>query len=265
LETRYYFLHPLGLITPNFAKLLHNYPNVFQVNFEANKIQLNPALRGLTLEEKSQAIAQVNLQLKQQGVIKGWRNELLPISTHYHSKPLLLLERASVPMYGAKAYGVHINGFVRNATTEQISKLWVAKRSQTKSTWPGMLDHIVAGGQPYGVSLAENVAKECAEEASIPPALAKTAKPTGIVSYIGLDETKQYIKRDTLFCYDLELPETFQPVPNDSEVECFQLQELHWVLQRLLTTTTDDNNNSIISGQQFKPNCNLVIIDFFIR
>ncbi len=26
-------------------------------------------------------------------------------------------------------------------------KLWVARRSRTKSTWPGKLDHIVAGGQ----------------------------------------------------------------------------------------------------------------------
>jgi isopentenyldiphosphate isomerase len=26
-------------------------------------------------------------------------------------------------------------------------KLWVARRSRTKQTWPGKLDHIVAGGQ----------------------------------------------------------------------------------------------------------------------
>jgi isopentenyldiphosphate isomerase len=26
-------------------------------------------------------------------------------------------------------------------------KLWVASRSATKQTWPGKLDHIVAGGQ----------------------------------------------------------------------------------------------------------------------
>ena len=33
-----------------------------------------------------------------------------------------------------------------------------------KPNWPGKLDHIVAGGQPYGISVMENVIKECEEE-----------------------------------------------------------------------------------------------------
>lgn len=43
-----------------------------------------------------------------------------------------------------QSYGVHINGYV-NIDGEKY--LWVAKRSDTKQTFPGMLDHIVAGGQ----------------------------------------------------------------------------------------------------------------------
>jgi isopentenyldiphosphate isomerase len=78
------------------------------------------------------------------------------------------MERAAVPWFGIKAYGVHINGFIRNENTGEVSHLWVARRSKTKSTFPGMLDHIVAGGQPYGISPYENVIKECAEEANIP-------------------------------------------------------------------------------------------------
>ena len=42
--------------------------------------------------------------------------------------------------------------------------LWVARRSVNKPNWPGKLDHIVAGGQPYGISVMENVIKECEEE-----------------------------------------------------------------------------------------------------
>lgn len=45
-----------------------------------------------------------------------------------------------------------------------------------------MLDHIVAGAIPYGVSVQENVVKECEEEAGIDRALATTAQPTGAVS-----------------------------------------------------------------------------------
>jgi hypothetical protein len=51
-----------------------------------------------------------------------------------------------------------------------------------------MLDHAVAGGQPFGISPSDNVVKECFEEASIPPALAQRAAPTGAVSYVCLDE-----------------------------------------------------------------------------
>ena len=53
---------------------------------------------------------------------------------------------------------------------------------KAKSTWPGMLDHIVAGAIPYGVSVLENVVKECEEEAGIDRALATTARPTGASS-----------------------------------------------------------------------------------
>lgn len=92
--------------------------------------------------------------------------------------------------------GVHVNGFVTLA--DGTKELWVARRSAVKPTWPGKLDHIVAGGQPYGLSLAENVVKECQEEAGIPKDLAERAVPVGVVSYTSLQEAG--IKRDVLFC-----------------------------------------------------------------
>jgi len=50
----------------------------------------------------------------------------------------------STAMTTTQAYGVHINGFVE---TDAGLELWVARRSKDKPTWPGKLDHIVAGGQ----------------------------------------------------------------------------------------------------------------------
>ena len=50
----------------------------------------------------------------------------------------------------------------------------------------------------------------------MPPELAKNAKPVGVVTY-----NQNYngcCKRDVLFCYDVELPEDFVPVPADGEV-----------------------------------------------
>src|SRR4051794_17390583 len=104
-----------------------------------------------------------------------------------------------------------------------------------------MYDHIVAGGQPHGISIMDNVIKECQEEASIPLTLARTAIPVGAISYTCLEtdakfkDVAQYmLRRDNIFCFDLELPCDFIPVPADGEVECFQLQSVEWVLNTVL-------------------------------
>jgi len=53
------------------------------------------------------------------------------------------LERAAAPYFGIKAYGVHMNGYVEK---DGQKFLWIGKRSDVKQTYPGMLDHLVAGG-----------------------------------------------------------------------------------------------------------------------
>ena len=129
--------------------------------------------------------------------------------------------------------------------------MWVARRSLDKPTWPGMLDHLVAGGQPHGISPGDNVVKECMEEANVAENLARRAVPAGAVSYEYLQD--EGLKRDVLFCYDLELPASFDPSNNDGEVAEFML----WPIERVMRT--------IAETDEFKPNCNLVIIDFLIR
>jgi len=56
-----------------------------------------------------------------------------------------------------------------------------------------------------------------------------------------------------IYCYDLELDETFEPRCNDDEVDGFEL----WPIERVMTTVAETD--------AFKLNCNLVIIDFLIR
>ena len=89
------------------------------------------------------------------------------------------------------------------------------------------------------------------EEAGIPTQLAAQAKPAGSISYHC--ESKFGVKPDTMFCYDLELPENFIPHCTDGEVESFKLMPLQEVA------------HIIQHSNDFKLNCNLVIIDFLIR
>lgn len=206
---------------------------------------------GSSRNERTQSIEKVMLQLKDEGIVTGWRDELLAVSCGFYDEPVFLIERAAAPLFGTQAYGVHINGYVRDEAGEL--RLWVARRSHTKSKYPGMLDHIVAGGQPFGISPMENVIKECAEEAGIPADLAKGARPAGAISYEYSGKTG--LERACLFCYDLELPKDFTPKVVDGEVDEFFLWSLDDVAAAMSPNCQDP----------YKPNCYLVIIDFMLR
>lgn len=119
-------------------------------------------------------------QLREDGSLTGWRSESYPVLTGFHSEPLALVERAAAVHLGIKAYGVHVNGFVRAASGIE---LWVATRSRDKPTWPGRLDHIVAGGQvgsaPCVLSCQRLYGTHCQEDASFQQALAEAAREMG--------------------------------------------------------------------------------------
>jgi hypothetical protein len=188
------------------------------------------------------------LALKAQGLVPGWRDEDYPITTSFYAAPLLKMERAAVPLFGAQAYGVHLNGYVGEG---EGMRIWVARRSRFKPTGPGKLDHIVAGGQPVGVGLLDNLVKECAEEAAMPAELARRSRPAGFVSYV--TENPEGLRNDILFVYDLELPQAFVPRNTDGEIEEFFL----WSVGRVIET--------LRAGEAFKFNVALVIIDFLVR
>lgn len=174
---------------------LSKFPDVFHT--DTNVIRLSEELDRMDVTERSRSVANVLNGLRNDGIITGWRNELYPVVSSFYEPAVLLIERAAASFFGIKAYGVHINGFVRLPDSNSI-ELWVARRSTTKPTWPGRLDHIVAGGQPHGMSLMENVIKECQEEAGISPELSRHAKPVGAVSYTSI--VPSGLKRDVLFC-----------------------------------------------------------------
>ncbi len=238
----------MGLSERQFVQHLKDYPDVFQV--EQNRLKLNPSLR--TADERSRAVALVLVKLHKEGVIDSWVGEFYAVTHVFGEAPRLLMERAAVSYFGVRGYGVHINGLVQKSDGVYI---WIARRTKDKPFWPGKLDQIVAGGQPAGMSLIENVIKESAEEAAIPESVARKAELVSEVHYRG--ETpggkRCGINIDTLFNYDLWLPEDFIPHNTDGEVGEFLLIPLEQMAE--LTNNTD----------KFKDNCNLVNIDLLLR
>ncbi|HXU57918.1 MAG TPA: DUF4743 domain-containing protein [Verrucomicrobiae bacterium] len=234
----------VGWVTGEFAERLREFPKLFRISEAA--VDLDPGLAGF--EERSKAVADALLALKAEGLVPGWRNEPYPVGTDFYAPPLMQMERAAVPLFGLRAYGVHVNGFVGSGEGLQ---LWVGKRAANKQTAPGKLDHLVAGGQPMGLSLMENVIKESAEEAGMAEALARRARPVGFVSYI--TERSEGLRNDICFAFDIALPDSFVPHNTDGEIEYFSLWPIAEVQKRMAET------------EDFKFNVALVNIDFLIR
>ncbi|EGV49914.1 NUDIX hydrolase [Candidatus Endoriftia persephone] len=186
--------------------------------------------------------------LVEQGVITHQHGERYPVTAAERQHAFATIDRTSAPYFGLRAYGQHLNGYVRDS---EGLKMWIARRAADRRVFPDKLDNMVAGGLPHQLSLQENLQKECAEEASIPPQLASRAVPVSALSYCR--ETETGLKPDTIYCYDLELPADFVPENSDGEVAAFYLMPVEEVIG--LVRETDE----------FKLNCNLVIIDFLIR
>ena len=62
---------------------------------------------------------------------------------------LATIERASARFWGTLTLGAHATGYTRSAGGRPEA-LWIARRSFTKATDPGMLDNLVGGGVPHG-------------------------------------------------------------------------------------------------------------------
>lgn len=234
----------VGAIRQEFARVLAAWPRVFEVTDKA--VMLSPELDSFFA--RTQAVAEVLEQLVRQGVVTHLHGEQYAVTPGAPEQGLMVMDRAAAPYFGIRAFGQHLNGFVREG---RELKLWVARRASDRRNYPGKLDNLVAGGLPQGISRQDNLRKECWEEAGISADLAAHARPVGVITYQA--EVAAGLKPDTLYCYDLELQGNFIPRCTDGEVENFRLYPVEEV--KAIVRDTD----------AFKLNCNLVVIDFMMR
>lgn len=213
---------------------------------DADSVRLHPRFE--TSEQRSEAMDAACGALRQQIGAPVPRGERYGVGPSWGEVPLLTIDRAHASLFGVRSYGVHVNGFVDGP---EGLKLWIATRAADRAVAPGKLDNVVAGGQPYGITLFENLIKESGEEAGIPHAIAATAHPAGAVSYCLEDEWG--LKPDVMFCYDLEMPAYFTPTNTDGEAARFDLMDVVEVAKIVRDTHC------------FKYNVPLVIIDFLVR
>jgi 8-oxo-dGTP pyrophosphatase MutT (NUDIX family) len=200
----------VGWIRSTDVPLLARWPDVFEI--DEPRVVLSS--RFSTVDERSAALGRVIDALAADGRIPGWRNETYAIRNAFDAPPLAYIERAASRFFGTMTYAVHLNGIVEYEAG--APQLWIARRSETKATDPGMLDNVVAGGIGWGFSIETTIVKECWEEAGIPEQIAALAVPGRAVHV--LQSLPEGTQAEQIFIYDLLLPEDFVPHNQDGEV-----------------------------------------------
>ena len=195
-------------------------------------------------------------ELKKFKLLNGWRNELYPILGHKSgTEKNISIERSASPLFGINTYGVHMTVYTY---TDRGMNIWVPRRAASKQTYGGWLDNTVAGGLATGEMPFKCLIREASEEASLSDQLVRSnAKACGTVSYFHIRDDQAggeagLLQPECQYVYDMEVGPNVKPKPNDSEVEIFYL----W--------TVDEVKRHLAMGD-FKPNCALVLLDFFVR
>ncbi|KAH8808906.1 thiamine pyrophosphokinase-related protein-like protein [Xylogone sp. PMI_703] len=252
---------PIGYILESVLTSFIKVPVSIKGEIEVNRAKRTvSAFPQSSEEERSKAVAATCdywRKNKTFSVLSGWRDELYPV---YGPKNEIIfsIERSAASLFGVVTYGVHMTAYVKSPESKYGMKLWIPRRAATKQTYGGMLDNTVAGGIATGEDRSVCLVREAHEEASLPEDLVRDKSVyIGPVTYSYTRGAKAggetgLIQPECEHIYDLELPEDVVPSINDTEVDEFYL----W--------TVEEVQKHLAKGE-FKPNCAIVILDFFIR
>jgi 8-oxo-dGTP pyrophosphatase MutT (NUDIX family) len=245
--------YALGYMLPSVVELFRNIPS-WEIDDDARILYLTA---GTTASERSKAVETTLLAMRETGhfkVLNKWRGELYAV--YGVGKELLFnVERSASCLFGVVTYGVHLTAYTRK---DGELRIWTPRRAKSKQTYGGMLDNAVAGGIASGEAPFESLVRECAEEASLQEDLVRSkAKACGTVTYWYVRDERAggetgLMQPEVQYVYDLELPEDTIPKPGDDEVEEFYL----WGVEEV---------QEAMRNGHFKPNCALVVLDFFVR
>lgn len=217
----------LGQLLPNHAHVLASV--LPQCVFQADGLHWNA-----THESPARRSAQLQaalLQLRDQGHIKGWRNEAFCFWPEADAKPnseqaaVLQIERAGFRFLGMMSHAVHINGFTPDA------RMWCGQRSAGKATDPGMWDNVTAGGLAAGETLASCARRELWEEAGYRLTEPQHLVPAGRVRISRATPTGWH--DEMLHIFNLALPADFVPCNQDGEVQSFACQSAAQVMAQI--------------------------------
>lgn len=223
----------------------------FKVDHGSRVVQLIDASDGENTSETCNAAFQRTIDA-------AIAQDIFEIIHGTHSEPYkvlgsrfpLQLERFSAPLFGIATRGAHMTAYT---LVDGEMKIWIPRRSAHLFTYPNKLDTTVAGGVKSQHTPFQCIVEEADEEASLPKEyVRKHAKSVGVLTYMTLSNSAGLIHPDVLYVFDIELPADMVPTPQDDEVSEFKLMSIGAIKEAMV-------------NREFKSNCNLVMMDFFIR
>jgi 8-oxo-dGTP pyrophosphatase MutT (NUDIX family) len=170
-------------------------------------------------DERDAAFAEINAALRAAGLIVAWRDETYPVPDPETLTPLARFERAASRFWGTLTFGAHASGWVAG-TDGRPERMWIARRSFTKATDPGLHDNLIGGGVPAGQTPDEALVREGFEEAGLSPAQLAGVRRAGVLRLAR--DIPEGFQHEWLYAYDLELPPGLVPENQDGEVAGFQ-------------------------------------------
>jgi len=214
--------HQLGHLSVERARLLaHHLPHS-----RLQPKRLDWEAGHWSVDARSDALQRVLLTLRDAGHLPGWRNELFSFLSSDSKEPLLRVERAGFYFLGMCSDAVHINGVTLDG------RMWVARRSASKTVDPGRLDNLCAGGLAAHEVAMQAVQRELYEEAGLQLEARHSLCYAGSVCVGRVRDGGWHEER--LWVYNLLLANDEQPVNQDGEVQEFQLLEAQEIA-RLVT------------------------------
>ena len=198
---------------------------------------------------RNEALASINQTLREEGLLRAWRDEPYAIVSLRSGQRLARTERAAARFWGTLTLGAHANGFVANADGRP-THLWIAQRSPYKATDPGLHDNLIGGGVADGQSPLEALVREGWEEAGLTPAQMAPARAGRVIRLCR--NVAEGLQLEDLHSFDLRLAAGQVPQNQDGEVARFELLPVAQAL-------------ALAAGDTMTVDAALVTLDFGLR
>ena len=194
-------------------------------------------------------LAAINAALRDQGLVRGWRDETFAVIDPRDGTPLARIERAAARFWGTLTLGAHANGYVADGRGRP-ARLWIAQRAATKATDPGLFDNLVGGGVPDGQTPWQALVREGWEEAGLTSAQMQPTRPGRVIRL--QRRIPQGLQVEDLHVFDLALAADVTPVNQDGEVQQFSCLPVAEAL-------------ALAAGRTMTVDAALVTLDFALR